>query len=88
MKNIWLIRNALRKKFPIGRRVKVIGPFNVLDEMFYEKYIGEYGTVFAYMYMPMYNMGYIGIILDINSNNVGNNLNWFTVLEIKSQGFD
>jgi len=84
MRNIWLIRKELRNSYPIGLRIKVTGPFDILNEANFNQYIGEYGTIVAHMFQDYaYSSNFwIGVLLDVNHGLLGNNTNWFAPSEI------
>lgn len=86
MRNIWLLRKELKELFPIGKRIKVIGPFDIMNEPLFGKYIGEYGTIVDHMFEEFtYYSGtfWVGVILDVNRYHIGNNTNWFAPSEIE-----
>lgn len=85
MINIWLLRKESRDSYPIGFRIKVTGPFDIMNDQF-NQYIGEYGTVVDHMFEEFtYSSGnfWIGVVLDVNKYAKGNNTNWFSPLEIE-----
>jgi hypothetical protein len=85
MRNIWLIRKEVKNNFPVGRRVRVIGPFDVLNEPLFRKYVGKYGIIVDYMFQELALSGWIwvGIVLDINNDVLFNNITWFAPSEIE-----
>ena len=74
MRNIWLGKKAL-KNFPIGSRIQVTGP---CDPRMPDFYIGEFGTVVEHNEEG----GWIGAVLDIMQDHLGNNIIWFVEKEI------
>lgn len=84
MINIWLFRRLLKIMFPVGRRIKVTGPFldDALNDILYHKYIGEFGTIIQHHFHNA-TIGWIGILLDSRINEQGNNIVWFDPSEIE-----
>jgi hypothetical protein len=80
MVNFWLTRREFRNFFPIGKKIRVTGPFDIMNEPIFGQYIGEYGTVIDYMFEGTF---WVGVIMDMNQGLLGNNTNWFAPSEIE-----